>query len=54
MKKLKPLEIKEDASLKARRRARRVVGAVKPGAIITPKNLRPPRYKEKPLEDPEG
>ncbi|MBI5084923.1 MAG: hypothetical protein HZB13_10055 [Acidobacteria bacterium] len=54
MRKLKPLEIKEDASLKARRRARGVVGTVKPGQVITPKALRPPRHKKKPLEDLEA
>jgi len=51
VKKLKPLEIKENQSTKARRRARAAVGTVKPSHPITPKTLKPPRHKKKPLED---
>ena len=51
MKKPKPLEIKEDPALKARRRARQAVGSVKPGQVLTPKNLKDPRHKKQPGED---
>jgi hypothetical protein len=54
MKKLKPLEIKEDPSLKARRQARAAMGSVKPARPITPRNLRAPRHKKSPLEDQES
>jgi hypothetical protein len=54
MKKLKPLEIKEDAGLKARRRARAAVGMVKPARVMTPKSLKPARHKRKPGEDEES
>ena len=51
MKKPKPLEIKEDPALKARRRARQAVGSVKPGQVLTPKNLKGPRHKKQPGDD---
>lgn len=54
MKKPKPLEIKEDRSLQARRRARQAVGAVKPARVITPKSLKDPRHKKPLLDDPES
>lgn len=47
MKKPKPLEIKEDPALKARRQARREVGTVTPVRVLTPRNLKPPRHKKK-------
>ncbi|MGC4056451.1 MAG: hypothetical protein QM757_47245 [Paludibaculum sp.] len=54
MKKPKPLEIKEDRSLQARRRARQAVGAVKPARVITPKVMKDPRHKKVQLDDPES
>ena len=51
MKKPKPLEIKEDPALKARRRARQAVGSVKPGQVLTPKHRKAPRHKKQPGED---
>jgi len=53
MKKPKPLEIKEDRPLKARRQARQAIGSVKPAAVITPRVRKPPRHKKDLLEDPE-
>jgi len=47
MKKQKPLEIKEDPALKARRQARQSVGSVAPARVITPPHLKPPRHKKK-------
>ncbi len=52
MKKPKPLEIKEDPALKARRRARQAVGTVKPARVITPKHLKDPRHKRPPEAEP--
>ena len=51
MKPAKPLEIKEDPALKARRRARQAIGTVKPARVITPKKLKPPRHKKVALDD---
>jgi len=50
MKKQKPIEIKEDPALKARRQARQSLGAVTPARVITPPNLKPPRHKKKAAE----
>ncbi|MBI4889474.1 MAG: hypothetical protein HY821_02540 [Acidobacteria bacterium] len=54
VKKPKPIEIHEDAALKARRRARVSVGAVKPSFAITPKAAKPPKHKKKAAEADEG
>lgn len=51
MKKPKPLEIKEDRSLQARRRARHTVGSVKPAQVITPKPRKAPRHRPTLAED---
>jgi hypothetical protein len=47
VKKQKPLEIKEEKAMVARRRARAAVGPVKPSRPIEPKSQRPPRHKKK-------
>lgn len=54
MKKPKPLEIKEERPLVARRRARQAVGPVKPARPMTPKTLKPPRHKRPAAEDDAG
>ncbi|MBL0156032.1 MAG: hypothetical protein IPP47_02800 [Bryobacterales bacterium] len=51
MKKPKPLEIKEDPALKARRRARQAIGPVKPTRLIVPKDMRAPKHKKDIRED---
>ena len=51
MKKPKPLEIKEDPALKARRRARQAIGPVKPVRVITPKAMKDPKHKKVIRED---
>ena len=45
MKKQKPIEIKEDSALKARRLARQQVGTVAATRVIEPKKVRPARQK---------
>lgn len=55
MKKPKPLEIKENAALVVRRRARLAVGSVKPGKVIAPAATKPPKHKKQALlQDSEG
>jgi hypothetical protein len=44
------IEIPKDQALSARRRARAVVGVVKPGKVMVPKKLRPPKHKSRPGE----
>ena len=43
------LDISEDPGVKAKRMARRVVGPVKPGHVIVPKQMKKPKHK-KPIE----
>lgn len=54
MKKQKPLEIKEEKAMVARRRARAAVGPVKPTRAIEPKSQRPPRHKKKVQQEEEA
>jgi hypothetical protein len=54
VKKQKPLEIQEDKATVARRRARAVVGTVKPSRVMEPKAKRAPRHKKKAGAEEEG
>jgi hypothetical protein len=50
MKKKITLEISEEAALKARRRARRVVGPVKPRQVIEPATKKAPKHRKQEAE----
>lgn len=51
MKKKITVEVTEDQGVRARRRARRVVGTVKPRRVETPATKKPPKHKKQALEE---
>jgi hypothetical protein len=50
MKKKITLDLSEETALKARRRARQALGAVKPKQVIQPATKKPPKHKKQETE----
>jgi hypothetical protein len=46
MRKEKPIVVPADLGKRLKRHARIILGTVKPARVITPKTLRPPKYKK--------